>query len=80
MLACKQRQQPAGQEGSPQLQVLGGAASSVAGDRTDSDCLRLGYRAALEEAVCLHMSLYLHRLWPYIKFSAHPYRFVDGNR
>lgn len=36
------------------------------------DCLRLSYRGALEEAVCLHTSLYLHRLWLYIKFRALP--------
>lgn len=58
----------------------GGAASYVVGDRPVSDCRRLSYRGALEEAVCLHMSLYLHRLWPYIKFRALSYRLVNGNR
>lgn len=32
-----------------------------------SDYLRLSYRGVLVEAVCIHMSFYLHRLWPYIK-------------
>lgn len=50
------------------LQVLLAAISSR--DWSASHCLRLSYRGPLEEAVCLHMSLYLHRLLPYIKFKA----------
>lgn len=72
MLPCKQRQWLAGQEGFSQLQVLGGAAFSVVGDRPVSGSLRLSYRGMLEVAVCLYMSLYLHRLWSYFKFRALP--------
>ena len=35
-----------------------------------SDCLRLSYIGPLEEAVCLHTSLCLHRLLLYIKIRA----------
>lgn len=72
MLSCKQRQRLTGQTGFLQLQVLEGAASSELGDWSVSDCLRLSYRGALEEAVCLHPSFYLHRLQPYIKLRALP--------
>lgn len=47
--------------------------------RSVSDCLRFGFRGVLEEAVCLHTSFYLHRLWPSIKFWVLPWGFVDGN-
>lgn len=69
MLPCKQRQQLAGQQGFSRLQVLGGTAFSVVGDRPVSDSLRLSYRGMLEVAVCLYMSLYLHRRWSYFKYA-----------